>query len=335
MSDIRVDIEAVRRRYTKKPPLCADGLDEKPPGVAYCPSCGSMWSKSGNPGDPDVIALCDEVVTLRTRLAEVDGVFAASDAERCDLGCPHGDRCRLKAGHSGGHNMGACPCNEPMAPVLPGAVEVDPTEALERVLGVTRRSAGATGTVIDGPEGPLVRCTGLGRWWVVSDEGVEFGGADETFADACLACLRLIAAGKITHSGPGLDALTPEERAALSRLLGEVWTCLSCDADYAPIGDAPRCPKCHPSLTVAVPTHDDIDAHPRPVEMAERVLGLGMPDSLKGHVEALCDWLRRMPLDSGESGPVRVARAALHAYLVGRLTPPDGAPGWAAWEWTR
>lgn len=162
-----------------------------------------------------------ENAALRARLAEVDGVFAASDAERCDLGCPHGDRCRLKAGHDGNHNMGVCPCNEPMAPVLPGAVEVDPTEALERVLGVTRRSAGATGTVIDGPEGPLVRCTGLGRWWVVSNEGVEFGGADETFADACLACLRLIAAGKITHSGPGLDALTPGERAALERMLGE------------------------------------------------------------------------------------------------------------------
>lgn len=142
--------------------------------------------------------------------------------------------------------------------------------------------------------------------------------------------------------------------AALSRLLGEVWTCIDCDTDYTPVGDAPRCPKCHPS-----PTHEDIDAHPDPVRMAERVMKLkwrasdiflgdhfldapgvapwaiSSPDTgwcvFQAHREDVGDCVASGP---GEDRPA-ASRAALHAYLEGRLTPPEGAPGWGAWEWER
>lgn len=53
-------------------------------------------------------------------------IYVAPDEKRCRMVCPHGDRCRLDAGHenevfAGGIPVGCshlvCPCNEPNAPM--------------------------------------------------------------------------------------------------------------------------------------------------------------------------------------------------------------------------
>ena len=131
-------------------------------------------------------------------------------------------------------------------------------------------------------------------------------------------------------------------------------------AQEAPVGERqpapepPRDPRHITAESERVPSHEDIDAHPDPVRMAEAVLGLkwrasdiflgdhfldapgatpraiSSPDTgwcvFQAHREEVGDCVASGP---GEDRPA----ASLHAYLEGRLTPPDGAPGWGAWEW--
>lgn len=124
-----------------------------------------------------------------------------------------------------------------------------------------------------------------------------------------------------------------------------------------PTPDHPRDPRHITAESERVPSHEDIDRHPRPVEMVERVLGLKWraSDICLGSYFLDRHWstpwaashaggwwtvtsVNQEGVEScvaegpGEDRPA-ASRAALHAYLEGRLTPPDGAPGWGAWEW--
>lgn len=148
--------------------------------------------------------------------------------------------------------------------------------------------------------------------WLEEPQNTEH---EQKAAAVSAAARRVRDAGRRMSAGEDAAAEFTAALAALSRLLGEAWTCTNCDTDYAPIGDAPRCPKCHPS-----PTHEDIDRHPDPMRMAELVLGM------KWCASDVCLGSRFLDRPSA-------SRTALHLYLDGRLTPPDGAPGWGAWEW--
>lgn len=112
-----------------------------------------------------------------------------------------------------------------------------------------------------------------------------------------------------------------------------------------------------------IPTHADIDAHPYPERMARAVFGepwrlpllYGMPVGYYEMGPPRCEggplavalegagWgvysgsgEDAAPIAKGNNGGCAAAsRAALHAYLDNKLTPPKHAPGWAAWDWEK
>ena len=63
--------------------------------------CGAGMSETDQDGDADTKWNRRTVPTV----------------EKCTFACPHGDRCTLNVGHEGGHNHGACDCNEPDSPM--------------------------------------------------------------------------------------------------------------------------------------------------------------------------------------------------------------------------
>lgn len=97
-----------------------------------CDRCGAVHTEEGARGDCPPVAWAAVSVSIRQPGAGWAGGSARRDlrlcldcarqalefmSSRCDLACPHGDRCTLHVGHASGCNHAKCYCNEPNKPI--------------------------------------------------------------------------------------------------------------------------------------------------------------------------------------------------------------------------
>lgn len=80
-----IDIDEMRKRYATQAKKCDNCKD----GLGYLVPCGFCGYVEGNNlGDPAVLALCDEVESLRAQVQDLEAQLADRNARLYDLAHP-------------------------------------------------------------------------------------------------------------------------------------------------------------------------------------------------------------------------------------------------------